>query len=759
MPSFALPRILSRRSTQPDHLQKDSEHRVVTAASVAKARQLLLLANISQLSNLSPPVSLNSKSFDSRTLAMANGAARFVSDVVSSRRSSLSTSFSTAASVTSDDHIHDFTTNDSPIFQRLKAINITSFGFSSSSSSNKKDSLNQDKRNKMKNNTSTSSFRSSISSTKKNTNSILTSELTAKIQNLRNERSDLPPTSPMSSMYDPRSPSASTASASIPISDGSLSSSQSPRVSDGSASIEEVRGSAFNNLRSMFENDCANPDPQLCEGPPFIKADRPRVSQKDSDHRLHRNNLSNKYAKPQQKSTSSSHMKRSSSTRSDYYYRPKYGSNRTNSTRNSNHQFQDSLGTRGSFINSLVVSRNSSNIEKQPDRQFDASRIRSAASDRISSTDSRKHVEHFISSFESRPKSMNNFEVDPAMLRKSSSAKNLGMPRGKVEELPIPRPSTPCRLPRPRVFIAPSPSSALTTDAVAVTEQRNGEVKFVTREVPRPIREDFPGEEQEDIPTMTDDEFYEDEEDLANITRMNRREAILPGNTSEVISTKARRAVNALRSISFQAQQIDDLDTAWGQADVTDEDMRVSGSSVSPSSGSSKWRRPRVRTSQKKTTSELELRNDYDLGSLGSTESHPNVSRDRVNSDHRVYRGMSPRKNVVSSSNKPSLWNNSRNSNESQAIAAQIFASNAGSSYLAASSNASGISAFANRSNTESRELVEGKDFHAKTTNDKYVDFIHASAEREARSSKGAYKTLPGRVMTKAQSVFRRKWK
>lgn len=354
------------------------------------------------------------------------------------------------------------------------------------------------------------------------------------------------------------------------------------------------------------------------------------------------------------------------------------------------------------------------------------------------------------------------------------SGKSLEMPRGRLEQLPpprpatplqAPRPETPSRLPRPRVFINPSPSRHSVVDPVAVThdtDMRYGEAEFITREIPRPVvpspavlahnREIHDSSAK--TPDYKDDFYFSDEEQVdddvsVQLDQYNNNTA----TPSHMLQYKVRRAVSALRSISFQSHNPDDIESAWGQANVPDPVReRNNGSAVS-----NRWRRARGRISSKNGVQEYECRSEADAHSLSSYHSTTSGQRDRGTSSREQLRNVIgvPLRGDHGSRQRRSLWTGGKRDRQMapQTRAAELLLSN-GHGLLAASADAYGQSSALTAVPPMQVADVYDRNGMKRGSVDKYVEFVHASARSEARS-KNQYRTLKSRIVNK---VFRRRW-
>ena len=353
-----------------------------------------------------------------------------------------------------------------------------------------------------------------------------------------------------------------------------------------------------------------------------------------------------------------------------------------------------------------------------------------------------------------------SIKEQPQGMPRNPSIKNLEIPRGKHEQLPLSRPDTPSRLPRHRVFIKQSTSRTSVVDAVAVTQdaEDENEAVFVTREVPvNSVDNGCRLRDASDLPNMQslrDEEFYfSDEGEIEEEPVDFKRDPYTPVNASDVLSSRVRRAVSALRSISFQSNQFEDLDTAWGQAGAV-EFAKDRKTRLPESTCGSRWRRPRGRISSKNGVQEFGCYSENDARSTRSYGSNMSV-RDRAFGGRDQVRGapgMKDRGNYVSH-HKRSLWSGGRRDRNPQARAAQLLVNYGGQGLLAASSEPRDLdNALTTVSQADALDMT-GRSPNRRSV-DKYVEFIHASAQRETRN-KLSHKSFSSRVISK---VFRRRW-
>lgn len=254
---------------------------------------------------------------------------------------------------------------------------------------------------------------------------------------------------------------------------------------------------------------------------------------------------------------------------------------------------------------------------------------------------------------------------------------------------------------------------------------------------------------------MDDDDFFfsdddgisDDETNLALNGPIAHRPIVQPMQ-SDLLASKVKRAISTLRSISFQAPAVEDLDTAWGQAsNPTREHMAQRRRMGQQGVISSRWRRPRGRISSKNGVQEYECYSEADAGSVRSSSSRygkPFGGREAV-------RGGVPAMHAARMQKK-SLWTGRRDRNSPQMAAHILVGGNGRGCYLAAATGEMdrGVTALV-PADTEDGPT-------SRRSVDKYVEFIHASAQRESRG-KVFSKHLPGRVINRAQAVFRRKWR
>lgn len=310
------------------------------------------------------------------------------------------------------------------------------------------------------------------------------------------------------------------------------------------------------------------------------------------------------------------------------------------------------------------------------------------------------------------------------------------MPTGKVQFLPLERPPTPCRLPRPKVFITPSAvrlaqiqhrarqlhlDSASDDDAVTVVDESH---LFFT--------------DDEDDDDVSEDS---DEHDLHPVRKHSAREK--KDTPADFLQGKVHRVLSNLRSISFQNPVGEDLDTAWGQASGGPTAARRRNDPAV----NNRWRRPRGRISSKNGVQEFAANDCYSEADAMSEHVYANQRRARASAGREERRGFGGRMLP-----KKSLWSAARRERRS-APASPFLMPDGPHGFLAASTlneplhSVTAVVPADSESSEKRRASV-----------DKYVEFIHASAQRESRSGLLA-KNLPRRMMSRAQAVFRRKWK
>lgn len=244
--------------------------------------------------------------------------------------------------------------------------------------------------------------------------------------------------------------------------------------------------------------------------------------------------------------------------------------------------------------------------------------------------------------------------------------------------------------------------------------------------------------------------YYSDEDEFDSQLVDQPNSPLRDNSPSDVLSNKVRRAVSALRSISFQSTQIEDFDTAWGQA------LSVSQEKANPSLASlasAKWRRARGMVSGRMSAKEFECYSENDACSMRSSGSNFSSQKGRSMNGRDNVRGFAAmRMRNLSGPHKRSLWAGARRERERQphAVAAQLLVSG-GHGLLAASAELSEQrQALAT---VAPADAVDAKNATQKGSVDKYVEFIHASAQREAKGKFGP-KHFPGRVLR----LLRRKW-
>lgn len=245
--------------------------------------------------------------------------------------------------------------------------------------------------------------------------------------------------------------------------------------------------------------------------------------------------------------------------------------------------------------------------------------------------------------------------------------------------------------------------------------------------------------------------YYSDEDEFDSQLVDHANSPLKDNSPSDVLSTKVRRAVSALRSISFQSTQIEDFDTAWGQA------LYVSQEKPNPSFASlasAKWRRARSKASSRMGGKEFECYSENDACSMRSSGSNFSSQKERSTNGRDQVRGFAAmRMRNLSGPHKRSLWAGARRDRERQphAVAAQLLVSGGGQGLLAASAEMSEQrQALAT---VAPADAVDARNGTQKGSVDKYVEFIHASAQREAKGKFGP-RHFPGRVLR----LFRRKW-
>lgn len=350
-------------------------------------------------------------------------------------------------------------------------------------------------------------------------------------------------------------------------------------------------------------------------------------------------------------------------------------------------------------------------------------------------------------------------------LKRVSSVKSLDIPVGKVENVQTPRPNTPCRLPRSRVFIKPAARASV--DPIAV-EAVCGESQVITRSVPR--RSVCLERREESSPEQLPKKqswysanspssarfYFSDEDDVeagaqvvdngdpasvldmlapsassapytaASLLQPHDEDGVASGSTADMLSSKVRRAVSALRSISFQNAPAEDLDTAWGQASRFTSERNRRGVSLS-----SRWRRPRGRISSKHGVQE------FDAGDDAGRRVSEIVRREDV----RPQWGRKVK------------WSG-RNSEQGRAARMMVHGPSQG---ILAAQPQEGVVLPVNQAQACEGALVESALVDGASAPpppvDKYVEFIHASAA--ARGVKSRPKHLSSKVM----HVFRRRWK
>ncbi|CAN8062541.1 unnamed protein product [Agarophyton chilense] len=373
--------------------------------------------------------------------------------------------------------------------------------------------------------------------------------------------------------------------------------------------------------------------------------------------------------------------------------------------------------------------------------------------------------------------------VTPLRNPYDSFSSNFDIPRGKVQHLPSkPRPSTPSRLPRSKVFIRQNSTRSSVVDAAAVRHvpaapgHHPVEPQLVPRHVPLTPSQHFAmaceqqqrqlqlqhsehnnsllpvGQFSAQITNVAEDQMYFSDEDEFDSQLLDTAKSPLAHNSpSDALSTKVRRAVSALRSISFQSNQVEDFDTAWGQTlSVSQEKQNPSLASVA----SAKWRRARNKPVNRATRKQFECYSENDAGSERSSSSNVSQVRDRsMNAPNNIrgFAAMRMRANF-GGPHKRSLWAGSRRDRQQpHAVAAQLLVSGGGQGFLAASTElAEQRQALAT---VAPADAMDGRNSMQKGPVDKYVEFIHASAQRETKGRFGP-RNFPSRVLR----LFRRKW-
>lgn len=246
-----------------------------------------------------------------------------------------------------------------------------------------------------------------------------------------------------------------------------------------------------------------------------------------------------------------------------------------------------------------------------------------------------------------------------------------------------------------------------------------------------------------------DDFFFSDDESEAGVRDSPkatvRKDAFGGVVATDALSNKVQRVLSSLRSISFQNPAVEDVDTAWGQAGPQELSFRKKNITTS----ASRWRRPRGRISSKNGVQEFECYSEADAASMQSYGSGKIVPNDRGYNTRDAMRGL----HGVGGRHKKSLWNGAAKRDRSPAMAAQFLVGN-GHGYLAAATTLNEplhtVTAVV-PADTDSQERRRG-------SVDKYVEFIHASAQRESKN-RMLSRNFTGRVLSRAQGLFRRKWK
>lgn len=320
------------------------------------------------------------------------------------------------------------------------------------------------------------------------------------------------------------------------------------------------------------------------------------------------------------------------------------------------------------------------------------------------------------------------------------------MPTGKVECLPFERPPTPVRLPRPRVFIKPSSlrsSGSIDLGDSAGTlggggDDGDNDDQVITNLGREDDDDDDGGERSLFYSEEEEEGSAESEEDRFVMERKKREDAVAGGG---VLTDKVHRVLSSLRSISFQNAVTEDLDTAWGQAAVDEFGGARRNNEVPPAL---RWRRPRGRISSKDGVQEFNANECYSEADAESVISY-GVGRHNVrgHGGRDMKKGLGGRKVV-----KMSVWG--RRDRRPVPLANQYIVTNGAQGYLAAATSLNPVTAVV----PTERDSMERR----RGSVDKYVEFIHASAQRESRG-RLLGKSLPSRVISRAQAVFRRKWK
>ncbi|CDF37527.1 unnamed protein product [Chondrus crispus] len=344
------------------------------------------------------------------------------------------------------------------------------------------------------------------------------------------------------------------------------------------------------------------------------------------------------------------------------------------------------------------------------------------------------------------------------------------MPRGRVECIPRPpRPETPRQLPRPRVFISqPAGKSTNDTDfegfmmreRYSDATSRSETITPSTSESSassRPRRssgwENAPEKTVTQLLQEEDDYYFSDDESVAGVKDLSKNlikradfAAVIPG---DALSSKVHRVLSNLRSISFQNPAVEDPDTAWGQASAHRPAL-TKKSANNICSTASRWRRPRGRISSKNGVQEFECYSEADAASMHSYTSsakHPIPTRRYNHRDAlKSIQGLTGR-------HHKNIWNAATKRDRTSPITPN-FLVGTGQDYLAAATTL-------NQPLHTVTAMVpaepESQDSRRRSV-DKYVEFIHASAQRESKN-KLLSRNFTGRVLHRAQGLFRRKWK
>lgn len=244
---------------------------------------------------------------------------------------------------------------------------------------------------------------------------------------------------------------------------------------------------------------------------------------------------------------------------------------------------------------------------------------------------------------------------------------------------------------------------------------------------------------------FSEEEEEESEEDRIAMERTKRERNVVAGGG--VLTNKVHRVLSSLRSISFQNAVMEDLDTAWGQA-VVDE-YGSGGRRRNEVPSALRWRRPRGRISSKNGVQEFNVHECCSEADAESVISYGGGGRHntRGHGGRNMARGFGGRKVV-----KKSVWG--RRDRHSVPFANQYIVTDGAQGYLAAASSLNETMHPVRAVVPADRDSLDRR----RGSVDKYVEFIHASAQRESRC-RLLGKNLPGRVISRAQAMFRRKWK